>query len=80
MCDLWMLLSETPRGNSLEAIDEFRQRHLGRIFDEQMYMVILAVRFDQDRLKVLADFCEQLPQRLMGGIRQYTPAIFGHED
>jgi hypothetical protein len=43
-------------------------------------MVILAVRFDQDRLKVLADFCEQLPQRLMGGIRQYTPAIFGHED
>jgi hypothetical protein len=55
-----MLLSETPRGNSLEAIDEFRQRHLGRIFDEQMHMVIFAVGFDQDRLKVLADFCEQL--------------------
>src|SRR5687768_1925381 len=80
MCDLWMLLPETPRGNSFKAVNEFRQRHLGRIFDEQMHMVILAIGLDQDRLKVPADFREQLPQRFMGSICQYTSAIFGHKD
>lgn len=80
MRDLGMLLPETPRGNSFEAVNEFRQRHLGRIFDEQMHMVILAIGLDQDRLKVLADFREQLTQRFMGGIRQYTSSILGHKD
>ena len=75
-----MLLPETPRGDAFEAVNEFGQRHLGRIFDEQMHMVILAIGLDQDRLKVLADFCKQRTQRLMGGIRQDTTAIFGHKD
>jgi hypothetical protein len=75
-----MLLPETPRGYSLEAVNEFRQRHFGRIFDEQMHMVILAIGLNQNCLKVLADFCKHLTQRFMGGIRQYATTIFGHED
>jgi hypothetical protein len=45
-----------------------------------MDMIILAVGLDQNRLKVLADLCEQLTQRLMSRIRQHASAIFGHED
>ena len=43
-------------------------------------MVILTTCLDQNRLKVLADFCEHLTQRLMSSIRQYAAAIFGHKD
>ena len=55
MSNLGMLLPETTRGHALEAIDQLGERHFGRIFHEQMHMVILAVALDQARLKVLAD-------------------------
>ena len=45
-----------------------------------MDMVILALALNQNCLKVLADFCKQLTQRFMGGIRQHITTIFGYED
>jgi hypothetical protein len=43
-------------------------------------VVILPVGFDQACLKVLANAGKQFTQCLMGGFRQNTSAVFGHED
>ena len=75
-----MLLSETTRGDALEAVDQDGERHFRRIFHQEMHMVIFPVAVHQHRFKVLADLCKDVTQGHMGSFRQDTPAVFGHED
>ncbi len=75
-----MELPETARGDALETIDQFGERHFRRIFHEQMDVVILSIGFDKSRLKVLADALKESTKCLMGGFRQDFPTILGHKD
>ena len=64
-----MYLSETTRGDALETVDQFGERHFWRILDQQMDVVILSVGLDQSARKVLADAGEEVAECLMGGFR-----------
>ena len=50
-----------PAGRyAFEAVDEFRELHGGRVFDQQVHVIVFAVEFDQCRVEVGADFTHHL--------------------
>lgn len=49
-------------GHAFQAVDQLRQRNLGRVMDQQVNVIVLAVAFDQFRLEVPADLGENFPQ------------------
>ena len=52
------LLAKHPRRDTLERSDQIGQGHLGRIVDQQMYVIVFAVELHQLGIKILADACE----------------------
>ena len=52
------LFAQHPRRNTLERSDQIGQGHLGRIVDQQMYVIVFAVELHQLGIKILADACE----------------------
>ena len=79
-CQAGELLPHTPRGHALEAVDQPRERDLGREADQQMHMVGRAVERGQPGLKVGAYVPHDLlhPPQVRGG--EHGVPVPGHED
>lgn len=75
-----ILLANHPARDALEAIDQGRHRHLGRIVHQQMHMVILAVELHQFCLKVSTDAGEDHAQVIENFFGEDAAAVFGHKD
>ena len=49
------LLAQQPRRYTLERSNQIRQRHLRRVVDQKMHMIVLSVELYQLRVEILAD-------------------------
>ena len=72
--------SQAAAGHALQAVDQPGERHLGRIVDKQVDMVVLAVAFDQFVLEVVTDLREDVPQVLHGRPEQHAAPVHRDED
>jgi hypothetical protein len=73
-------LSDDSGTRSFQGVDQRRYRHLGRIFDQQMDMVVLPVTFLQGGLKIGADLGKALPKALEDPRSHGLPPILEDED
>ena len=55
MSEVWSFLSQPPRRNALKRVDQRGDRHLGRVFDQQVDMICFAVEVGKRRFKVGTD-------------------------
>ena len=55
---VWVVAAHDPRRDALEAVDEVGHGHPGRVGDEEVDVVGLAVGLHQLSLEVLADLPE----------------------
>lgn len=72
--------SKQPARNALEAVDQFRERDLGRILDEEMDVVVLAVAFYQADFEVPTNFGEDVSEIADGRAGEDITAAFGDKD
>ena len=70
---------DTGRG-PFKAVYEAGYGHFRWIVHEQMNMVVLAFKFDQFRLEVLADFEKHLAQVFKNRICEHMSTVFGYKD
>lgn len=75
-----MAVAQDTRGSTLESVDEFGDGDLGRVVDEQMNVVALAVELHQRGIKVGADSGEDFLHGGVVGFGESNLAVFGHED
>ena len=72
--------SKHTAGDSLEAIDQFGDRNLGMIVNEQMHMIVFSVEFYKGRFKILTYFGEDVPHVLKNWFGEDFAPIFCHKD
>lgn len=72
--------TEPAAGYAFQAVDQLRQRNLGRVVNQKVNVIVLAIAFDQFRFKVPADLDEDFPQVADRQFRQHITAVFGDED
>lgn len=79
--DLWELPgSQSIGGSALQAVDQGRDGDFGRIADEEVDMIILAIEFQQLRLEIKTDLFQGFLQEIPDAIRDDAPSIFCYED
>jgi hypothetical protein len=54
------LVAQPAGRHTFEAVHEFAELHGGRVFDQQIHVVVFAVEFDQCRGEVDADLAHHL--------------------
>jgi len=67
-------------GDALQTVDQSRNGYLGGIIDQQMYMVLLAVKLHQLSFKVAADGSQNRTQVVQDGFGKHTTTIFCDKD
>ncbi|CDW92735.1 conserved hypothetical protein [Thiomonas sp. CB2] len=78
--DVGPFLAQQAAGHALETIHHGRYRHLGRILDQQMHMIVLSIHLDQLRLEIGAGFGKEGAQALDGVAIEHSVAVFRHKD
>jgi len=73
-------LAEPPGGHSLEGVHQRRNRDLGRVLDQQVHVIILAVALREHRAEVLADLPEHVGQVADHLPGEDTTPVLCHED
>ena len=73
------LLAKQPRRDTLERSDQIGQGHLGRIVDQQMYVIVFAVELHQLGIKILADACENQLHGIEMLFLEHVAPILGYE-
>src|SRR5690554_3768425 len=64
--DVWPFPAQQAAGYALEAVYQIRHRHLRRILNQKMNLIVLAVHLDQARLEVGTDLGEDAAQGING--------------
>ena len=75
-----VLFANHPAGHALETIHQHRYRQLWGVVHQEMHMVVLAIEFNQFRLKVCADTCEDTAQVINHFPGEHPTAVFCHKD
>ena len=68
------------RGGELERVYQFRNRHLRRVLDEQMQVVVLAIAFPERGRHRRATVVKRGLKMLTDAIGDHTTAVLGRED
>lgn len=74
-----LLLAHSFGGVGLDCSDQPRQRHLGRVVDEQVKVVDLAIGFHQRHLMALTHLPGGLDQEFPHSVSDRTLAVLGHQ-
>lgn len=78
--DVRAVAQQEPRAYPFQRVDESRERHCRRVFDQEVDMVRLAVAFDEAGIEVSSHLGETLAQpRDRIGVEMTAP-ISGHKD
>lgn len=64
----------------LETVHKAGYGDFGRIVHQQMNVVVLAVKLDQLRFKLLANVGKHAAHILKNGFGEHMAAVFGHKD
>ena len=75
-----VLLPQAATGYALEAVHQLGKLDGGRVLDEQMHMVILAVHLLQRHAELGADTEEGVPKDAVGAIREDAAPVLRDED
>jgi hypothetical protein len=78
--DVGSLNAEQPTGNAFAAVNKARHRAFRWIVDEQVYVLSLAVHFDQLRLEIGTNFFKHDFEPLEGVAVKYLASILCNED
>ncbi len=73
-------LSQHSAGCALRDVDQSRDRHLGRIFDQHVNVIGFTVAGDQPIIHGLADLTEMLGKPVQCGAIEYAASILGDTD
>jgi len=74
------LLAKHPAGDALEAVHERGERDLGRVVDEQVNMIGLAIELDELCVEIVTDGTKDRLERRHVLLTEDTAPVFGHED
>ena len=74
------LFAQQSTGHALEAVHEVGDGDLGRVLDQQMHVIVLAVHLDQLRLEVGAGLGEDDAQPVDGIAVEHPATILRHKD
>lgn len=75
-----VVLTQQAARYALEAVDRFGELDRRRILDQQMDVVVFAVRLLQTRAELCADTEEDVAQHLVGAITEDATTILRNED
>ena len=78
--DVGAFLAQQAAGHTLEAVHEVGNGDLGRVLDQQMYIIVFAVHLDQLSLEIGADIGEDGAQPIDGVAIEHLAAILRHKD
>ena len=73
------LLAQQPRRDALERSDQSGQGYFGRVVDQQMHVVVVAVELHQLGIKILADTCENQLHGIEMFFVEHVAPILGYE-
>ncbi len=73
-------LSQHSAGCALRDVDQSRDRHLGRIFDQHVNVIGFTVAGDQSAIHGLADLTEMLGKPVQCDAIEYAASILGDTD
>src|SRR6266702_6415450 len=80
LADVRALPAQQATGNTLETVHERGDSHFGRVFHEQVDVVVFAVHLHQRGVRVRADVGEDAAQEVDSLCVEHTAAIFCYED
>src|SRR5262252_1687799 len=78
--NFWPVLPQQPTRNTLQAVDEFRDRHFRRVDHHQVNVVVLPAALLQFRPKVPADPAEDGSQVAYGKFGEDVSPVPGDKD
>ena len=73
------LLAQQPRRDTLERSDQIGQGHLGRVVDQQVYVIVFAVELHQLGIKIFADACDNQLHGIEMLLLEHIAPILGYE-
>lgn len=73
------LLAQQPRRDALERSDQSGQGYFGRVVDQQMHVVVVAVELHQLGIKILADTGENQLHGIEMFFVEHVAPILGYE-
>ena len=77
--DVGPLIAQHSARSALQAVNQRRHREFGRIFHQEVYVIVLAIHLDQLRFKVHADAMEDLSQPFYGSFVKNFAPVFRHK-
>lgn len=74
------LLAQQPARHALEPVHQRRYGHLGRLLQQQVHRVVLAIHLDEPCVEVSADLGEGRSKPLNGIAAEHPAPVLGDED